>query len=148
MSRRIAREYAIKFLYSTGFTKDESIDEQLNEFFEGEKDNDENTSTDFLRKSDRKFSEDIIHGTLGKLEPIDELIQRYSVGWSKERIAKVDLAILRLAIYEILYRDDIPDSVAINEAIELAKKYSTDESGSFINGILGKIIKEKAQKEV
>jgi N utilization substance protein B len=76
------------------------------------------------------------------------LIESNITGWAKERIAKVDLAILRLALYEIQFRDDIPDSVAINEAIELAKKYSTDESGGFVNGVLGKIIRGKSEQGI
>jgi N utilization substance protein B len=94
-----------------------------------------------LNTNDIRFSQEIIRGTLDKLEYIDRLLQSNITGWTKERIAKVDLAILRLALYEILFRDDIPESVSINEALELAKKYSTDESSGFINGVLGKIIR-------
>lgn len=143
MSRRIAREHAIRFLYSTVFNKNEDIDDELQEFFESEDGSEESISGEAIRKGDRQFAEEVVKGTLEKLDVIDGLIQESTVGWTKDRIAKVDLAILRLALYEILYRDDIPDSVSINEAIELAKKYSTDESGSFINGILGKIIRDK-----
>lgn len=148
MSRRNAREYAIRFLYSADFNKNENIDEQLDEFYDSENCLEDNSSSEIMRKSDSKFAEEIIKGTLERLNVIDGLIQKNTIGWTKERIAKVDLAVLRLAIYEILYRDDIPDSVAINEAIELAKKYSTDESGGFINGILGKIIRNKSTEGI
>jgi N utilization substance protein B len=148
MSRRIARENAIKFLYSTVFNKNENIYEQLQEFLYSANSMEEDFDVDIMGKNDAKFAEDLIKGTLERIEDIDNYIQLNTVGWTKDRIAKVDLAILRLAIYEILYRDDIPDSVAVNEAIELSKKYSTDESGGFINGILGKIIRGKNGIEV
>lgn len=148
MSRRIARENAIKFLYSTVFNKNENIYEQLQEFLYSANSMEEDFDVDIMGKNDAKFAEDLIKGALERIEDIDNYIQLNTVGWTKDRIAKVDLAILRLAIYEILYRDDIPDSVAVNEAIELSKKYSTDESGGFINGILGKIIRGKNGIEV
>ena len=141
MSRRLARESAIQFLYSTDFNKNENLEEMLMEFFEINEDNNEDKPQDSLNTNDIRFSQEIIRGTLDKLEYIDQLLQSNITGWTKERIAKVDLAILRLALYEIFFRDDIPDSVSINEALELAKKYSTDESSGFINGVLGKIIR-------
>lgn len=141
MSRRLARESAIQFLYSTDFNKNENPDEMLVEFFETKEEQKEDKLQDSLKEADMRFAEEIIKGTIEKLQEIDQLIQSNTTGWAKERIAKVDLAILRLALYEILFRDDIPDSVAINEAIELAKKYSTDDSGSFVNGVLGKIVR-------
>lgn len=141
MSRRLARESAIQFLYSTDFNKNENTDLMLEEFMEDK-------LPDSMKKADIKFAEEIIKGTIEKLQNIDQLIQSNTTGWTKDRIAKVDLAILRLALYEILFRNDIPDSVAINEAVEIAKKYSTDESGSFVNGILGKIIRESGIKGV
>lgn len=142
MSRRLAREYAIQFLFSTAFNKDENIDEMLQEFFLIRKELNEDNLQSLISLNDIKYAEEIIRGTTDKVQNIDNLIQSNITGWTKDRIAKVDLAILRLALYEIIYRDDIPDSVAINEAIELAKKYSTDESGGFVNGVLGKIVRE------
>lgn len=148
MSRRLARESAIQFLYSTDFNRNENIEEMLKEFFDAEQEHSEGSLQDTLNSNDIKFAEEIIKGTIDNLERIDQLIQSNTTGWTKERIAKVDLAVLRLALYEILFRDDIPDSVAINEAIELAKKYSTDESGGFVNGVLGKIIRDSEVKGV
>jgi len=142
MSRRLAREFAIQFLYSTDFNKNENPYEMLEDFFEIKEEQRHEGMQDSMKEADMKFAEEIIKGTIGKLQEIDQIIQNNTTGWTKERIAKVDLAILRLALYEILFRDDIPDSVSINEAIELAKKYSTDESGSFVNGVLGKIKRE------
>ena len=79
-------------------------------------------------------------GILEHKTEIDEAINTYAEGWSVERIAKVDIAILRLAVYEILFAEDIPNRVAVNEAVELAKEFSSDKSPSFINGILGKVV--------
>ncbi len=142
MSRRLAREAAIKFLFSIDFNKDENLEEMLGDFFETARERKNDEYQEEIGENDIKYAEEVIKGTIDKLQPIDKLIQDNITGWTKDRIVKVDLAVLRLALYEILYRDDIPDSVAINEAIELAKKYSTDESGSFVNGVLGKIVRE------
>jgi len=122
MSRRLARESAIKFLYSTDFNRNENLEEMLKVFFDIDEEQSEDKFQDTISGNDIKFAEEIIKGTIEKQERIDRLIQSNTTGWTKERIAKVDLAILRLALYEIMFRDDIPDSVAINEAIELAKK--------------------------
>lgn len=148
MSRRLARESAIQFLYSTDFNKNENPEAMFEEFFQTVSEQSDDKPQGTINETDMKFAEEIIKGTIEKLQYIDQLIQSNTTGWAKERIAKVDLAILRLALYEILFRDDIPDSVAINEAVELAKKYSTDDSGSFVNGVLGKIIREADIKGV
>jgi N utilization substance protein B len=95
-----------------------------------------------LQKPARKrnaFTEDLVRGILAHLEPVDTKIRAYAENWKFERIAIVDRCILRLAIYELLFRDDIPPIVSINEALELAKKYSTEDSTRFINGILDRV---------
>lgn len=148
MSRKTAREQILKFLFSLDFNKDENSNQMIEEYFNSESSEDNNifhTAND-LTKKDKTFCIEILKGVIEKLDSIDELIQENSISWKKNRIAKVDLAILRLAVYEILYRDDIPVSATANEAIELGKKYSSDESGKFINGILGNIIKNKPQE--
>ena len=94
-----------------------------------------------LTPEHRKLISDRTRLIEDKLPEIDKKIEELSVGWKKERIGKVELTILRLAIYEALYDDDVPAGVAINEAIELAKKYGGDDSPSFVNGILGKLTK-------
>ena len=89
------------------------------------------------------FTPELVAKTLENLNTVDEEISRFAVGWSLGRMNKVSLAILRLAVAEILYFDDIPASVSINEAVELAKKYASQKDGSFINGILGSIAREQ-----
>ena len=87
------------------------------------------------------FSSFLFKQVYEKLQEIDSVIETYAIGWKKERISKVALSVLRLAICEILFVDSIPSSVSANEAVELAKKYATAEDASFINGILGSFIR-------
>ena len=98
-------------------------------------------------EADRAYISRILDGVLSHMTELDEKISAASVNWSLERIAKVDLTILRLATYEILYEDDVPGSVAINEAVELANRYSEPSSGRFINGVLGTILRGKEAAE-
>ena len=84
---------------------------------------------------------ELFEGVSSREQELDDVINKYSKGWKANRLPKVNLAILRLAIYEIKYLDDVPNSVAINEAVELAKKYSGEGDYSFINGILGSVAK-------
>ena len=89
------------------------------------------------------FATELARGTVASKAELDQIIVRYASGWSLERMANADRNLLRLAIYEILHREDIPQSVSINEAVELAKLYSTQESAKFINGILGSFARER-----
>lgn len=98
-------------------------------------------------EADRAYISRILDGVLSHVTELDEKISAASVNWSLERIAKVDLTILRLATYEILYEDDVPGSVAINEGVELANRYSEPSSGRFINGVLGTILRDKEAAE-
>lgn len=90
-------------------------------------------------ESTRSYARRLLNGTLSSLESIDARIARAVTNWKLERIAKVDRSVLRLALYEMLEEPDVPPKVAINEAIELAKKYSTEQSGAFVNGVLDRI---------
>ena len=87
----------------------------------------------------RAFAEELVQGVYDQLETIDETLHSYSTNWSLERMARVDLALLRLSAYELLYRPDIPINVVINEAVEIGKRYGTKETPAFINGILDRI---------
>src|SRR5947207_74318 len=87
----------------------------------------------------RLFAEPLIQGTLEHRDELDAIIKKHAINWELHRIAAVDRNILRLAIYEMLYRDDIPPIVSINEAVDIAKKFSTLDSGKFVNGILDKV---------
>jgi N utilization substance protein B len=94
-------------------------------------------------KSQKQYMDRLVEVVAQNHQVIDMAIDKYSDHWKINRMAKVDLAITRMAIAEIMFLEDVPDSVAINEAVNIAKKYSTEESSKFINGILGKIEKEK-----
>jgi N utilization substance protein B len=133
MTRSELREQVFKMLFRVGFYDEQSLEEQLELFlgeFEGCRDND----IDYIST---KY-EGIIH----TIEEADEAINAASEKWKTNRMAKVDLSILRQAYYEMVYEDDVPVSVAINEAVELAKQYGSDESPAFVNGVLGRIAKE------
>lgn len=128
MGRRASREMAMKLLYQLEFQKD-SIDEQKRLFFE----------ENIISGKDQVYINDVVEGVYKNKDYISNLIEIHSKGWKIGRISRVDLSIMRLSIYEICFRDDIPYSVSVNEAVELAKKYSNEDAGSFVNGILSKI---------
>ena len=135
MGRKQAREGAMKVLFQMDSMSDYTED-SLDLFLE-------NFEYDEMETVYIKHSISLIRENL---EEIDSHITSNLEGWSIYRLAKVDLAVLRIAIYEILYRDDIPVEVSINEAIETVKKYSSDESFKFINGVLGGFVRNKDKK--
>lgn len=124
--RRANRMCAVQFLYQWELNKPEQLNDALRVFIESQEE-----ERDYYA-----FAEDLIHGTIQHIDAVDEEIKTYAANWTFERIAKVDLSVLRLAIYELLQRRDIPPIVSINEAIELGKIYSNPDSKRFINGIL------------
>lgn len=134
MSRKIAREISFKVIFSSDF---QSEDEKIEELIKGL----ENDSKE-ITKEDEEYIKDIVKGIVSKKEELDEKIKKYLKGWTMDRISKTDLAILRVAIYEILYREDIPYKVSINEAVELAKLFSDEQSPAFVNGVLAGIVSE------
>ena len=127
--RRIARELAVQFLYQYDLSGG-PLEEALPLFWETQSE---------VSEDGRKFTEELIHGVVERKAPIDERIAKYTDNWDLPRIAAVDRNILRLAMYEMLFRDDIPPVVSINEAVDIAKKFSTRESGAFVNGILDRL---------
>ena len=127
-ARRKAREYAFQILFQLDFDSD-NVKDKLEQFWQ----------THNCLPQVKQFAELLVKGTIKQLDQIDHRISHQSHNWCLARIAKADKNILRFAIYEILYCDDIPAKVSINEALDIAKKYSTSESVGFINGILDKI---------
>ena len=136
MNRSQSREEAFKLLYTIVFLKsDFDIKEQIDFFIENEKIIDKNTI---------RYIKNVINGIYSNNEDIDQLIlKNIKKEWTIDRIAKVDLALLKLSIYEIKYTK-VPFKVVINEALEISKKYGDDKSKSFINGVLASIVKEMA----
>jgi transcription antitermination protein NusB len=92
------------------------------------------------------YARDIVEGIIEHHDEIDDLLETYSQGWALDRMPNLDRAILRCAVWEILHNDEVPDAVAINEAVDLAKELSTDDSGSFVNGLLSRIAATKSAK--
>ncbi len=129
MKRRKAREHALQILFQLDIRKEKPSAAVLKHFW-SEYHPDEEIKT---------FAEELVKGTYKHFVKINGLIHQCAKNWSLDRMAVVDRNVLRMAIYEILYRMDIPSSVTINEAIEIAKKYGTDESGAFVNGILDRV---------
>jgi N utilization substance protein B len=133
MKRRKAREYALQIIFQIDFREKKEIDSKdLENFWSGKKES----------KDVKEFTEGLVRGTLSKIDEIDLMIKRVAENWILERMAAVDRNILRFATYELLYRKDIPSAVTINEAIEIAKKFSSTEAAPFINGILDRLAKE------
>jgi len=124
MLRRKAREYALKILYMIDMREDTNST-FLENFEENEK--------------VKKFADEIIKGVIENMKEIDEIISKVSLNWDIKRMSYIDRNILRIATYEIVFREDIPSIVSINEAIEIGKKYGDEDSPKFINGILHKI---------
>lgn len=131
MSRREIREQIFKLLFRTEFYKEEELPEQRQLFLEelGEA---ADKDIDYIK---HKF-EDI----LDRRTEIDAMVNEVAQGWKTSRMGKVDLTLIRLAVYEMKFEEDVPEGVAINEAVELAKTYGTDDSSSFVNGILAKLV--------
>jgi N utilization substance protein B len=127
--RKGARETVLKILYRFDFLKDGMVEEVIEEETKG-------------KNIDKKYIEDMINGILNHKSEIDEEINRISKRWKVEKMNPVDRNILRIGCYEIIFKADIPTKVSINEAVELAKKYGSEKSPAFVNGILDKLAKE------
>lgn len=130
MSRRELREQLFKLLFRIEFNDKEEMQEQKTFFFE-----EEDNQAD---EKDAALIEEKFNRVMEKLEDIDTALNEKVKGWNTDRMGKVDLTILRLAVYEIMYDEEIPTGVAINEAVELAKKFGQDSSPAFVNGVLAK----------
>lgn len=135
-ARSRAREAALKILYQLDVTKDLPA-EGIKIFFRSHR----------IAVNSKAFVTQLVEGTAAHLPQIDELIAKHAANWSLERMAMVDRNILRLALFEILFFDETPPKVAINEAVELAKRFGSFESGKFVNGILDSIHKAQASGE-
>lgn len=134
MSRRSSRKHAFALIFQLGFYKELNTLEVMENYFKQKEIKE-------ISEEDREFIYTEFSGTYQNLEEIDKLISDNLKGWSINRLNKVDMAILRLALYEIIFASDIPKSVSVNEAIEICKEYSSDDAPGFINGVLGIIAK-------
>lgn len=132
MSRKTAREVAMKLAFASLLGGEDTYEAVL----------DKSGIVEAPTAEDEAFSRELLRGIEEHQEEIDEQIDEMAIGWRIDRMPKVDLSILRVAIYEMLYREDIPTGVSINEAVELAKAFGGDRSSAYINGMLGTLAKK------
>lgn len=132
MNRRKSREVAMKLVFEMSIRK-EGYNSTLETFLE-------NLETD-SKELDMEYIQRILKGVEENIDIINKKIEENLIGWKLYRLSKIDLAILKLAVYELLFEDEIPEKVTLNEAIELAKKFSEEKSASFINGVLDSVTK-------
>lgn len=132
MSRTELREHIFRMLFRIEFNNAEEMKEQEGFYFD---------ELEEATGKDQEYILDKYRAIVEKKEEIDTLLNEVSEGWKTSRMNRVDLTIMRLAVYEIKWDEDVPTGVAINEAVELAKKYSSDDGPSFVNGILAKVVK-------
>jgi len=152
-TRRDARERAVQFLFQNDLNPPENLDEALDRFWDAQRLNAAETKLDKATWGEqlqvpepttdevtvRLFADALIRGVLQHRCELDAQIVKFAEHWDLHRMAAVDRNVLRLAIYEMLHREDIPPVVSINEAVDIAKRFSTDQSGRFVNGILDKV---------
>ena len=138
MTRRQIRENLYKMLFQVEFHDKESLRTQIEIYLE---------DLEMADEKDKRELRDKFNELVENLEDIDAKIEEKANGWTINRIAKSELTILRLGVYELLYVEDVPNKVAINEAVELAKKFDNDDSFSFVNGILGAAVREIAKNK-
>lgn len=143
MSRRQARELALQVLFAVDLGQGDP-QSALRQAIAREMEESEGASG-LLGESDSLFAQELVLGTWAHKDAIDAIIATYAREWTVERMSGVDRNVLRLAVYEITHRADVPDSVAADEAVELAKTFSTADSGKFVNGILGSVIRGQKQ---
>ena len=137
MGRRGLRENIFKLLFMSEFHQPEELEDQVCVYLE-ELESLEEQDSDYMEKKYASIREHI--------SEIDSMLNEISRGWKTRRMSRVDLNTLRLAVYEIYHDEDVPEKVAANEAVEIAKKYGGEESASFINGLLGKVIRTKGEQ--
>ena len=140
MTRANARELAVHLIYSQGFTGDEPqdvvtgrLDKEYYKLLSGENEIYEERPN----RPQLQYIDGVVSGVTNRSEELNAVIGQFSIGWDVSRISRLARAIMQLAIYEICYVEDVPVGVAISEAVRLAKKYDGDDTGSFVNGILG-----------
>jgi N utilization substance protein B len=151
--RREARERAVQFLFQNDLNPPEQLDAALDEFWQSQRsaaiqaekgkaawgEAVELPPPSSAEAAMRLFADPLIRGVLEHRAEIDQVIEKHVKNWSMERMAAVDRNVIRLAVHEMLHREDIPPVVSINEAVDIAKKFSTQDSGKFVNGILDKV---------
>ena len=140
MTRANARELAVHLIYGREFTGEEPetvVETRLAKEYYAQLSSENDVYTERPNRQQMVYIDNVVSGVANRVEDLDANIQKFSIGWDISRISRLTRAIMRLAIYEILYVNDVPTGVAISEAVRLAKKYDGDDTGAFVNGILG-----------
>ena len=131
MSRREIREQVFKLLFRADFHEREEMPQQMQFFFE-ELGQEENKDSIYIQEKCERI--------LARIEELDAMVNQVAQGWKTTRMGKAGLTLIRLAVHEMKFEEDVPEGVAINEAVELAKTYGSDDSPSFVNGVLAKLV--------
>lgn len=140
MTRGNARELAVHLIYGREFTGEEPeqvISTRLNKEYYSQLSQENQVYTDRPSRQQRAYIDNVVSGVANRADTLNELIQKYAIGWDVSRISRLARTVMQLAIFEILYVEDVPTGVAISEAVRIAKMYDGDDTGAFVNGILG-----------
>ena len=152
MTRGNARELAVHLIYGREFTGEEPeqvVSTRLDKEYYSKLSGENDVYSDRPSRQQLRYIDSVVSGVANRTEDLNSQIQKYAIGWDVSRISRLTRCVLQLAIYEILYVEDVPTGVAISEAVRLAKKYDGDDTGAFVNGILGSFARarEAAQTE-
>ena len=151
MTRANARELAVHLIYGREFTREEPqqvVSVRLNKEYYAKLSQENQVYEDRPNRAQMAYIDNVVAGVANREEELNATIQQFSIGWDVSRISKLTRSIMQLAIFEILYVDDVPTGVAISEAVRLAKMYDGDDTGSFVNGILGSFARSLNVEEV
>ncbi len=150
MTRANARELAVHLIYGREFTGEEPeqvVSVRLNKEYYAALSQENEVYSDRPSRSQLSYIDTVVSGVANRADQLNSEISRYSIGWDISRISRLTRAVLQLAIFEILYVEDVPTGVAVSEAVRLAKKYDGDDTGAFVNGILGSFARGLDKKE-
>ena len=151
MTRANARELAVHLIYGRDFTQEEPeqvVATRLDKEYYGKLSEENQVYTERPSRAQMAYIDAVVTGVANREDELNAEIQKFSIGWDVKRISRLTRAIMQLAMFEILYMDDVPTGVAINEAVRLAKMYDGDDTGSFVNGILGAFGRSLTAEEV
>lgn len=151
MTRANARELAVHLIYGRDFTGEEPeqvVSIRLAKEYYAKLAQENEVYAERPCRFQMAYLDKVVSGVANRADDLNDQIQKYAIGWDISRISRLTRAIMQLAIYEILYMDDVPTGVAVSEAVRLAKKYDGDDTGSFVNGILGSFARSLATEEV
>ena len=150
MTRGNARELAVHLIYSRNFTGEEPnavVETRLEREYYSKLSAENDVYAERPSRAQRAYIDAVTSGVANREDDLNETIQQFSIGWDVKRISRLTRSVMQLAIYEILYVEDVPTGVAISEAVRIAKKYDGDDTGAFVNGILGSFVRGLSPKE-